>query len=122
MRIVNLGARLPNGKIRVHWFVRDSKGPIKTGIRAVATMRGPLQFGGAVGYIACQPQRQSVQPQVQGMTTRLFMHSDDVRAVSCPECLATEAAKVALAAEKQESSLRAETTAGASPTEAPNER
>jgi hypothetical protein len=53
-------------------------------------------LGGARGRIACNPKLQSVSAQVVNGETNLCMHSDDPRAATCPECMATDEFKAAM--------------------------
>ena len=78
------------GRVRIHWFCRDESGPIHTPGTSVLTMMGPLPLGGARGRIACQGELGSVMPRIgDDGQTHLVPHSDDVRAVTCPECRET---------------------------------
>lgn len=82
---------LPGGKSRIHWFIRDPAGPIRTRGKRHRLPKGPaVALGGACGKIACQPALASVAPQMQGGVIRVLKHSDDFRAVTCPECIASE--------------------------------
>lgn len=100
MRTVRLRLLPPdeNGlrKVRIHWFVRDENGPVHTGSGVVQTSRGPKSIDGAVGYIACKPQEKDVTTKVVEGVYLADPHSDDPRAVTCPECLATEVHKKAM--------------------------
>jgi hypothetical protein len=78
-----------SGRVRIHWFVHDPKGPVRTPASTTMTALGPLRLGGAVGRIACQPGLESVTPKVDGTQTVPLCHSDDCRAATCPECMAT---------------------------------
>lgn len=78
-----------SGRVRIHWFCRDDKGPIRTAEAVTMSALGPVRLGGATGRIACQPQRKSVAPEVNGLVTTPCVHSDDARAVTCPECMKT---------------------------------
>lgn len=97
MRVVNVKL-LPDGsgRVRIHWFVHSESGPAKTPGGVVKTSQGPARYDGARGYIACQPQRTSVLPQMKGNEYTLLVHSDDVRAATCPDCLATVEAQAML--------------------------
>jgi hypothetical protein len=86
-----------SGRIRIHWFVRDSAGPIQTPGRIVPTVHGPFPLGAAKGYIACNKALKDTQPQMVNGQVLPSVHSDDVRSATCPECLATQEAKDALA-------------------------
>ena len=89
MRLLNDGT----GRVCIHWFIRDEAGPIKTPGTAYMTAFGPIPLGGAVGRIACNPEQNSVATQNNGMDFFPCLHSDDVRAATCPDCLATDEAK-----------------------------
>jgi hypothetical protein len=87
-----------SGRLRIHWFVHDVNGPASTPPGLIAenllspemkNIVGP-RFRSATGYIACQPKRTDVTPQQYGNEIRLTVHSNDPRAATCPECLATE--------------------------------
>ena len=41
------------------------------------------------GRIACNPKQNTVNPQHRGQEVLMCMHSNEVRAVTCPKCLAT---------------------------------
>ena len=77
-----------SGRVRIHWFVRDPKGPIKTAGSTTLPALGPLTLGGAMGRLACNAAIKDVAPQFSGGVWRPCVCSDDVRAVSCPECQA----------------------------------
>jgi hypothetical protein len=87
---------LPDKRVRIHWFQWDQAGPIEQPTNAVLTAVGPVVMGGAAngstrrGRIACMPQVKSALPQMgRGIITPV-VHSDDPRAATCPECLATQ--------------------------------
>jgi hypothetical protein len=90
MRVVNIRL-LPDGsrRVRIHWFIHDERGPAKTPGTIIPTELGPMPLGGAVGRIACAPQQSNILPQKRGGEIHLTIHSDDARAVTCPECMAT---------------------------------
>jgi hypothetical protein len=44
---------------------------------------------GAQGYIACNKRQNTVLPQQQGDRTLLCCHTNEARAVTCPECQKT---------------------------------
>lgn len=93
-----------SGRVRIHWFIWDKEGPIQMPQTMVMTAKGPMAVGGNAvtgerrGRIACQPKLKSVLPQQKGQEYLLFTHSDDPRAASCPECMATEEYKAAMKA------------------------
>lgn len=98
------------GRVRICWLVWDEKGPVTMPTGQVMTPQGPVPVGGSLpapgqapltrARIACDPLLSSVLPHsavVRGQNvTRLVMHSDDPRAVTCPECAATEEYKKAM--------------------------
>lgn len=90
-----------NRRVRICYFVKDEKGPIKIpNARLPKPKEGkhmPFRVPGCAGYIACQPKRSSTNPIQKGGETHLCTRSDDPRAVTCPECMATDEFKVAMA-------------------------
>jgi len=82
-----------SGRVRIHWFERCDDGPIETLQRSEPTPIGPLRLGGAKGRIACRPEQKSLSQTTREGQYQPTVHSDDVRAVTCPECQATEAYK-----------------------------
>jgi len=86
--IINIKV-LPDGRGKIHWFIRG-EGPIENPIRVDQTEIGPITLGGAKGWIACNPQQNTVLPQQIGMEHYLCLHSDEPRAVTCPDCIKTE--------------------------------
>lgn len=80
---------LPDGRVRIHWFMRCPDGPIKTPGAVHPTPYGPLPLGHAQGRIACQPALDSVLPQWRNGEAWLCTHTDDPRAATCPQCKAT---------------------------------
>jgi hypothetical protein len=88
---------LPGGKVRIHWFERALDGPATTPSGMTTGAEGRLQVGPVRGRIACMPTQANVAPQTKGGVIRLVCHSDEPRAVTCPECMATENFKTALA-------------------------
>lgn len=85
-----------SGRVRIHWFETLPEGPIETAQNVHLTAIGPVKIGGARGRIACAPQ----QKELIGKTKIGYqptVHSDDPRAVTCPECLATASCQKALA-------------------------
>lgn len=81
---------LPDGRARIHYFVRDPKGPIVTTGGVIATARGPRRMLGAQGYIACRQKLDKVSPTVKNGIITPFLHSDDARAVTCDLCMNTD--------------------------------
>lgn len=89
---------LKDGRVRIHFFARDDAGPVTTPSAVVPTSMGLISLGGAKGFIACEPRRQSVSPELgPGNRVTPCCHTDEPRAVTCPECLETETYKKAMA-------------------------
>jgi hypothetical protein len=88
-----------SGRVCVHWFRVDPAGPISTQGRTHQTGHGELRLGGVVGWIACNPRQNTVQPQVRGSEHFVCLHTIEAGpGVTCPECRATSEF---LAAERQ---------------------
>ena len=85
-----------SGRACVHWFRVDPKGPITTPSKTVPTMMGPMKFGGVQGYIACNPAQNTVTPQQVGNDIYQCCRSEEPRAVTCPDCMATPEFKAAM--------------------------
>ena len=79
-----------SGRVRIHWFIHDAAGPIKTTGNVLPTAAGILRLGGAIGRIACDPDKESVATVVDGQKHIPYVHSNDPRAATCPECIATK--------------------------------
>ena len=87
-----------SGRVRIHWFERRPQGPIRTALAAFPLEQvGLVQLGGAVGRIACMPNRKDVQPDWKGNEVTPLCHTDDPRAATCPECMATPEFRAAMA-------------------------
>ena len=86
---------LPDGSGRtlIHWLNQDDEGPIQT--KGHAKYKGI--FPGIRGRIACNPKQNSVNPVDRNGEHLMCMYSEEVRAATCPKCLATEEAKAILA-------------------------
>lgn len=103
---VPITVRLVKGTrlIKIHYFARDENGPIRTRpandlILAAGQQRVPIpkpMRGGARGLIACQPGRSDLNKKTPDGRTELLPRSDDVRAVTCPDCMATDVFKDAV--------------------------
>ena len=94
---------LPDGRVRIHFFVRDEAGPAKTPATVVlAGQYGPLAVGGTRGFLACRPASDRVLAwRGPDGIIRVPHHSDDPRAATCPECLKSEAYREAMAVYEQ---------------------
>jgi hypothetical protein len=84
---------LPDGRVPIHFFVHDPDGPVTTPIRTVMFL-GPKKMGGARGYVACKPKEGDVAPHTdkRGQPV-LCVFASHPSAVTCPQCLATDACK-----------------------------
>lgn len=84
---------LPDGRLRIHLFVRDPKGPAQTPRGTLGmTPLGPAAFGGARGFFACRPGHGRAASEVgTDGVIRLLPHTDDPRAATCPGCLSSQA-------------------------------
>jgi hypothetical protein len=83
-----------SGRVRIHWFERTPDGPITTTEASVPAARGSVKVEGITGRIACMPRVDTIGPKQDArQTIHLVPHSDDPRAVTCPECLATPSCK-----------------------------
>ncbi len=85
-----------SGRVRIHWFERTADGPVQTQANSVQTALGTVKLGGAKGRIACQPARKEVTPSLIGSEWEPCVHSDDPRAVTCPECMGKDGFKAAM--------------------------
>jgi len=81
---------LKDGSVRIciHWLMRDPQGAIVLPGGVVQTNHGPKTSEGLTGRIACNREQNSVSPQMRNGETFLCCHSDDPRAVTCPDCQA----------------------------------
>lgn len=92
-----------SGRVCHHWFERIDEGPMTVpyalhpGRDAGGVPDGTLVPGPAKGRIACSPKSTTILPQQRGDMIFTLPHSDDPRAVTCPECKATAGYKAALA-------------------------
>jgi hypothetical protein len=57
----------------------------------------PFLVPGYQAYIACQPKRANVNPMNRNSETHVTLRTDDPRVVTCPECMATQEWKDAMA-------------------------
>lgn len=90
---VNLNMReLPDGRVCIHWLVLDENGPIRTHRQMMVGRSASIVDKLRRWKIVCRPEQNSVNPQRRGDQTLMCMHSDDIRAVTCPDCRATKEA------------------------------
>ena len=92
MRTVVL-KQMKDGRVCIHWLIRDQSGPIALVDCPIPT---PYPNNGIRGRIACNNRQNKATPVDTGIETLLCCRSDDVRAVTCPACLATPEAKAML--------------------------
>lgn len=77
-----------SGRALVHYLVRCAEGPVRLPVDARLTRYGVVNLGGGVGYIACQPERSDVRSvRLPDGFLRMFFHTNDPHAVTCPKCL-----------------------------------
>lgn len=96
-RIVDMGRELPGGRVRIHWFIFQEGGPVRTSVGKLKSSMGPMDVVGREGRIACDPKRTTLNPSRHGEVIKTFHHTDDPRAATCPECCATGEYKAAMA-------------------------
>ena len=96
IRVLPVG---PDGlqRVRIHFFVHDEAGPIHTPSGAHMSNMGPVRFPASSGYMACNPKLADLRGSVIAGVPETLVHSNDPRAATCPECLATQAYKDAMA-------------------------
>jgi hypothetical protein len=85
IRLLKDGTR----RVLIHWFCR-APGGAATAANALIPDGPKVAQGPVRGYIACQKARASLAPQKVGADSEPCTHSDDVRAVTCPDCIATK--------------------------------
>jgi len=73
-----------SGRVLIHWLQPDEAGPVQTQGHPVYACIQPFR-----GKIACNPTQNTVNPQVRNGETLMCMHSNEVRAVTCPKCMLT---------------------------------
>lgn len=76
-------------RVRIHWYNRNDKNPTPTVSQAGV-------FARAKGRIACMPQSEGMHIRLPDGRLQIVHHSDDPRAVTCPECVATPEFKEAM--------------------------
>lgn len=92
---------LPDGtlRVRIHFFVRDQSGGVNFPggviLRSVGGVPMPLRYHGSRGYFACAPDEGAAHPVKDGRIC-VREHTGDPRAVTCPECVATDVFKAKL--------------------------
>jgi hypothetical protein len=82
-----------SGHVRIHWFQKIAGGPIKTAGRSDLA----IVFPGSEGRIACMPHRTVTHQWLKSGEYEILHHTDDPRAATCPECMATKEFKGAMA-------------------------
>jgi hypothetical protein len=89
-----------SGRVRIHWFCRALLGVSdKIATRGIVFKEsGQLGIGPVQGHIACQPARTGLHSDLRAGQQAPLMHTDDPRAATCPECMATPEFKEAMAA------------------------
>lgn len=94
-----------SGRVCVHWLIPDESGLIEThgsiGVSGGGTgfKAGPFLDKNVVKKwrVACNPKQNSINPQVAPSGERFMcIPTDEIRAVTCPACLATEEAVAAM--------------------------
>ena len=81
-----------SGRVLIHWLQEGVEGGTAYPIKIQGHPQLRAQCGQSVvinARIACNPKQNSVNPQHRGQEVFMCMHSNDVRAVTCPQCLAT---------------------------------
>jgi hypothetical protein len=81
-----------SGRVRIHWFMRDSNGPIPMSQvgQQINVAQGMVETaGGARGWIMCDKKRCDFAPTtIKGLPAPVI-HTDDPRSANCPECMNT---------------------------------
>jgi hypothetical protein len=78
-----------SGKLCIHWLMRDPMGAMEKIMQVPAEEPGKLTNGKVRCRIACDPSRRSDMPEHWRNEITLFLRSDDPRAVTCFDCIAT---------------------------------
>ena len=91
MRVVTIRL-LPDGsgRVRIHWYMRTPDGPIKPPENGMPDIYAKKLGWPTSGRIMCAPGVKDIRPQIKGASIHPVVHSDDPRAVTCPECMETE--------------------------------
>jgi hypothetical protein len=79
-----------SGRMRIHWFEIAPDGPASTAGGIIHSNMGPVEIAGMRGRIACMPRENNIGPREIDGVIHVVQNSDDARAVTCPECMATE--------------------------------
>ncbi len=79
----------PN-RVVIHWLIRESDGPIQINGTVIKSTIGAIKIEPSRWRMACNPSLTSTASQRVGADNVLTLHSDDARAVTCPECKATK--------------------------------
>lgn len=85
---------LPDGRVCIHWLIKDENGPVKTQGRTAMTAHGPFQLGGFQGRIACNPLQNTVNPQIRNGVRYMCHYVTELQSATCPKCLASDDATV----------------------------
>lgn len=96
MNVVEVKLLRDRSRVCVHWFEVTRDGPAATPLGVVQSPLGPLAVGGVRGRIACRPAVSTVTPQAVNGAVQLLCRSEEPRAVTCPECMATPQFKRAM--------------------------
>jgi hypothetical protein len=87
-----------SGRVCVHWLISDEQGLIECKGSIIAGPQGPLVDNSTKKYrVACNPKQNSINPQVRNGETFMCIPTGEIRAVTCPRCLATPEAIQAMA-------------------------
>lgn len=82
------------GRLCIHLFVPDEKGPfvephaLHPAMKMGEIVKGEVVAKPTRGRLACDP-RKTVAPVTRGNVTYLTLRTDDPRAATCPNCLAS---------------------------------
>lgn len=85
------------GRVCIHLFVQDPRGPFVEPHVLHETEPGKLTARPTRGRIACSAKIKGVAAVVRGGVTYVTHRTDDPRAVTCPKCLASREAQELLA-------------------------
>ena len=90
------------GRVVIHWFMRDPNSAfaehcMMKQVKKDGSEEVQKELGTVHGRLACDP-KLNIVPQVKNGVTYLVSRTDDVRAVTCPKCIAVDAYKKELEA------------------------